>query len=77
MIQSQIISIFVVYLSVCRVEFESRQFDTWKEPGRVNKKRATDIAFPTNHFVAIILACERFETRLDNSTAKAENEMKS
>lgn len=77
MFQSQIISIFIVYLYVCRVEFESRQIDTWKGPGIVDKKRVTDIAFPTNHFVAVVLACERFETRLNNPTAKAENEMKS
>lgn len=42
-----------------------------------NRRRwATNIAFSTNHLITIVLAGECFKTRLNDTAAKAENEMK-
>lgn len=39
------------------------------------RKRETYVAFPANHLVAIVLASQSLEGRLDDTTAETEDEM--
>lgn len=38
---------------------------------------ATHVTFPANHFIAVVLARERFETGLDDPPPKAEDKVES
>lgn len=39
--------------------------------------RETHVAFPTNHFFAVVFACERLERGLDDAAAETEHQMES
>lgn len=59
------------------LNLEKKVIGSMRVGSRVRVEMETHVAFATNHFFAVIFACERFERGFDNAAAETEHKMKS